>query len=276
MKTCILIVIYGKEIEESKSIKSLIENVSNLNSNVYLRVVNNGPKLLELKINIPHQIKAELINSIQNRPLSSIYNEFIGYYKDFDRYVILDDDTKLNMNYICRLFAGDYYDLELPRIINFNREVFYPLKNWKVIDNEENILINGRDNIFSIGSGIILSNKVVKTFSKKSKKIFNENFVFYGVDFSLFFEINKNDFPVLVITSYTELIHDMSLHGEVNKDKKYELYLNYAIQMRQYPTVLTFKTFLYSIFCLLKDKDTRKLYSFIKVFWAGKHPKSEI
>ncbi len=276
MKICILIVIYGKKIEESTSITTLIDGLSNLSGNYYLRLVNNGPKPLELKLNIPQGVKIELINSIQNRPLSSIYNEFIEYYKDFDRYVILDDDTQLNANYISRINAEDYFDLELPKIINSDKEIFYPLKNWKVVSSEENILINSKENIFSIGSGIILSNNLVNIFLSKGKKVFNESFVFYGVDFSLFFEINKKNFPMLIITSYTQILHDMSLHGEVSKEKKYELYLNYAIQVRQYPMVLTIKTFLHSIFCLLQEKDSRSLYSFLKVFWAGKHPKSEI
>ncbi|MEQ1106348.1 hypothetical protein, partial [Acinetobacter ursingii] len=237
--------------------------------------VNNGPKLIKLKINIPYKLTIELINSIQNRPLSSVYNEFIDYYQDFDRYIILDDDTQLNENYISRFETEDYYDLELPKIMNSSKEIYYPLKKWKVIGDEENFLINGREDIFSIGSGIIMSKKLVNSFLDKKKKVFNENFVFYGVDFSLFFEINKTDFPVLIITSYTQLLHDMSLHGEVSKDKKYQLYLNYAIQMRHYPSFLTLKTFLYSIYCLLRDKDVRKCYCFFKVFLVGKHPKSE-
>lgn len=267
MKICFLVVIYNKSIEESTTLKGLLKL---LNSNFNCLVVNNGPK----KITPLNLKNFDFIEYLDNKPLSIIYNDFIKNY-EADRYVILDDDSILCESFIERVFSKnlDLFDLELPKVFDKNNKLFYPLRNWYPIKENEYCLNYREDFIFSIGSGLVITKNLVNHFKIKNINLFNEAFALYGVDFSLFWELRKNNFDNLKITSVSKIIHDMSLHGDISDFKRNELYMNFALQMRYYPNIVNLKNFIYSLLQLIKKNKLKEVLMMIKVYILAKHPK---
>lgn len=273
MKVCFLVVVYNKALYESSTINSLLK-ISD--KNYECLIVNNGPNKVNTKLNEnSDHAKFDFVEYLDNKPLSIIYNNFFLHYCDFDRYVILDDDSILTDGFIDRVFEsnGIYYDLELPKIFDQNDKLYYPLKNWETISKNEFILNYNSDVIFSIGSGLVVSKKLVNKFKEKKINLFNESFAFYGVDFSFFWELQNNNFGELIISSKSKIIHNMSLHGEISDFKRSELYLNFALQIRHYPNIVNLKNFLYSLFLTLKLKKIRLFFNMLKAYICAKHPR---
>lgn len=273
MKICFLVVIYDKNFSESTTIKSLL----NINKkNFYLCIVNNGPHSIDsLDIRSCQNINFRFLEYLENKPLSHIYNDFIDYYHDADRFIILDDDSILKETYINRVFSENIcdFDLELPKILNASNKIYYPLKNWIPISQNETVLDYKEDVIFSIGSGLVITKDLVTKFRDKKIEIFNKSFALYGVDFSFFWEINKKDFGNIKITSQSEIMHDMSLHGEISDFKLNELYINFALQMRHYPSKVNFKNSIYSLIQTIKKRKIKLFISMIKCYINAKHPR---
>src|SRR5690606_38106451 len=153
-----------------------------------------------------------------------------------------------------------------------NNKLFYPLKNWYPIKENEYCLNYREDCIFSIGSGLIITKNLVNHFKIKNINLFNEAFALYGVDFSLFWELKKYNFGNLKITSVSKIIHDMSLHGDISDFKRNELYMNFALQMRYYLNIVNFKNFIYSLLQLIKKNKLKEVLMMIKVYMLAKHP----
>ena len=136
MKTIAMVVIlYGKRFEESKTLQSLMRFSHQLDQ---LLIVNNGPESLDshdsffIALSKKHK-HVEFENQIQNKPLSWIYNDFINSI-DSDYYVLFDDDTEINLDYENFLFQMNNIDLELPKIISIiDKKQYYPKHNEKIV-----------------------------------------------------------------------------------------------------------------------------------------------
>lgn len=272
MKICFLVVVYDKKLEQSSTLKSLLDIAE---YDFFCEIVNNGPEVVDVRsLKSVGNIKFNIKQCIENRPLSSIYNDFIRDHSDADRFVILDDDSVLSASFIKRAFEGDCssYDLELPKIYDTNGQLYYPLMNWHAITADLSKLDIKKNSIFSIGSGLIIGSSLVEKFNSKKVQLFNEAFSLYGVDFSFFWELQLNNFNGLIVTSYSSLVHNMSLHGEISEFKRKELYINFSIQMRHYPSIVNFKNFIYS----LKQAVVTRRYSLfllmLKCYFVGRHP----
>lgn len=86
----IVVVLYNKKIDESKTLQSLIEH--NLSS-VSIKIINNGPEIIEMDGDVWNQLNdraSEVLfeNRIENAPLSKLYNQFISSINS-DYYIIL-------------------------------------------------------------------------------------------------------------------------------------------------------------------------------------------
>lgn len=104
MNTLIAIILYNKEIENSLTINSLLNNSY---QNYDLVVINNGPNRINYKIfeeAIPQgKIKNFFFEEfLDNKPLSFLYNEVINKYQNADRFILLDDDSLLDANFFLR------------------------------------------------------------------------------------------------------------------------------------------------------------------------------
>ena len=268
MKIAFIIVVYNKQLEFSETINSLLR--LGKEKKFSCCIVNNGPcKIDFLDDGLYPNVLFDFNEYMGNLPLSYLYNGFLKKYQGYDRLVILDDDSILTESFIDRVFTEDSYDIELPKIYNKDGKLFYPLKKWSVIESsEDNFEI--KDVVFSIGSGLVIGESVIKTFNSKGMSIFNESFAFYGVDFSFFWELQRIGCN-FNITSKSSIIHDMSLHGIISDFKLQELYVNFVLQFRYYPSVVNFKNFVYSFLNSIRNRKFDIIKEMMKALITGKH-----
>ncbi|WP_368082658.1 hypothetical protein [Klebsiella michiganensis] len=125
-----------------------------------------------------------IFEDVNNRPLSTIYNDFLNI-EDYDCYYLFDDDTAIPSNF----FATEQhveYDLSLPVIVSDKSgDAVYPIVNNNVFTAGE-FPFKDSDEVISIGSGLMINKSLVLKFKKIGIKPFDERFALYGVDYSLF------------------------------------------------------------------------------------------
>ncbi|CAI4163687.1 conserved hypothetical protein [Alteromonas macleodii] len=186
MKLAIIVVLYNKAIKNSTTIKSL-SNLKNDDFSVLL--FNNGPSLInpdeEDRALIEKFLNIKIVQDIDNRPLSIIYNEFIENVKA-DSYLILDDDSYVKPSLILKYLSADLsLDLHVPIIRSkSNGEICYPLYDNEIV--KSSTVLDFDDSFRTIGSGILMSKCLIDKFRFFDGEIFDTRFSLYGVDFSLF------------------------------------------------------------------------------------------
>lgn len=284
MKTLILVVLYNKIIGESSTLKSL----NCLENNKFdLIIINNGPSSI-LNDFKDHHIKIDgstnLVEYLWNKPLSNLYNDVIYKNPNYDRYILLDDDTQIPNTFMDDLNNNfeESINLHLPLISNISdNKIYYPRVNNKVIDHGvllENISVYNE--FHSIGSGLVIYKSLVDIFKKYDLKLFDERFVFYGVDVSIFRRIMflKKKYNILFnVKVISCLEHSLSEH-EANFPewkKKERLYAD-ILMIRHYSDnffILFTRFFKYLLKNLFKFKFKNILISTI-IFIKGCHPKS--
>lgn len=270
----IVVVIYGKELIDSKTLTSLLEFEFKFDS---LLIYNNGPDRVEKDEVILTKLRKKfayvnIVDDITNSPLSKIYNKFLnGVESSF--YVILDDDTEINCDYMKLLQVDVHkyqFDLIIPKILSYNNdEQYYPISNGIPIKTDGDI--SSMHNILSISSGLVINNSI---FSKMllGKNIFDERFAFYGVDTSFFKRITRNKKIKICVSSY--LLHSLSrTEGSDNVFRKKERLFDLAISTRCYPSMFNYFYFIKKITMLIFFRDFKILFQSIRVFIRGRHPK---
>lgn len=277
MKTIAMVVIlYGKRFEESKTLQSLIKFSHQLDQ---LLIVNNGPESLDshdpffIALSKKHK-HVEFENQIQNKPLSWIYNDFINSI-DADYYVLFDDDTEINLAYESYLFQMDIIDLELPKIISIiDKKQYYPKLNEQIIS--EDSVIESSGELFSIGSGLIISNKIKKIFLGHNLELFDSRFALYGVDVSLFRRLIKIGREKIIISSQTYLNHGLSrAEGVASFWRKEERLFDEVLSIKYYtssPNLKIFKRIIQQVF-QFNFKSALKIFS---IYSNGKHPRCNL
>lgn len=274
MKTIAMVVIlYGKHFEESKTLQSLIKFSHQLDQ---LLIVNNGPESLDshdpffMALSKKHK-RVEFENQIQNKPLSWIYNDFINSI-DADYYALFDDDTEINLDYEIFLFQMTNIDLELPKIISIiDKKQYYPKLNEQIIS--EHGLIESGGELFSIGSGLIISNKIKNTFKKYNLEIFDSRFALYGVDVSFFRRLNKLGRESFLISSQTFLNHSLSsVEGMISKWRAKERLYDEVLSIKYYRS-LPYLRFIKLIFRHILNSNSSSIFEMLKIYFYGKHPR---
>lgn len=133
MNTSILVVLYNKKIYQSQTLVSLKELSVNLN-NFELVIWNNGPDELDKSEKYHCEFFSSLeakfcfvniIETIDNISLSKIYNKFINESKS-EKYIILDHDSYLNIDYINDVINKNNL-LLLPKVLS-NGKICSPSK----------------------------------------------------------------------------------------------------------------------------------------------------
>lgn len=277
MKISFLIILYNKKIHESSTFSSLIELLGK-RDNIYVLIHNNGPFSVrkEWEENVLNNINGcniDLYEDLSNLPLSFIYNDFVKKnYLNYDRLVILDDDSLLNIDYLNRIFDDEFYDLELPKIIDFDDcKIYFPTIGNKIIEKKSEDLSHITSVIQSAGSGMIISENLVKMFFDKKIELFDNAFALYGVDASFFWRLTEFQ---LIISSTTCLKHKMAFRSNTSMARRRELYINDILLLRRYPNFTNFKKailcLMYSIYLL----EIKLFFYLIKIFFIGKHPRS--
>lgn len=126
-KNVILVILYGKKLNESTTLNSLLQRKL---GNTFLLVVNNGPEFIHDSSYLDgfNVYGYRLDNCIQNVPLSILYNNFLRefYPKQFASFCIMDDDTCLGDDFFDALESSDTLSLSCPIIKSSGDRCFYP------------------------------------------------------------------------------------------------------------------------------------------------------
>lgn len=249
MKTTLLVVLYGKNYNQSKTLSCLAD----IKYNKYeLIIFNNGPNILENDVehcNILISLKNKGVNvliqqDINNIPLSVIYNALFSNCQNTDRFILFDDDTFITSEYFEEIDHADNIDLIAPIILpETTGESFYPKINGNMVQGIYRL--KQTDKIFSIGSGLVIYKLLVNKILSQYEQVFDERFAFYGVDFSLFRRVNmlRAKGVKINIEVRSSLIHSLS-----RVDKKDEVWREHE---RLWDEVLSLRYYEKNIFKLI-------------------------
>lgn len=276
---CFLVVMYGKTVQQSKTLASLSNFDHAINAG--LTIYNNGPELIDLDKNKLDELNnifdsVVLINDLSNAPLSKVYNNFINNNSNFSYYIILDDDTYLSSDYItaiCNIDKYSSFDVILPGIYSEDRSIKYYPKERNNIIHENGIKVDS-SSILSITSGLIIN----RTFITKTNeiKIFDESYALYGVDTSFFKKIwayTRKGIAINIITD-TSLGHSLSrMEGKDSQFRKIERLYDLGISTRKYPSIKTTLYFLKNMFALIFTCNKKCFFALTYGFFHGRHPK---
>ena len=280
-ETTILVLLYKKEFNESKTLNSLLNSYVHY-KNAKLVIWNNGPNPLKESSIIPFiklGYQVHLKETLNNESLAVIYNRFLSYY-DSKRYIFLDDDSTLTASYITASCKSDTTKISMP-IISFQGQVKSPK-----ISNRPYYLgleITQKSKVIAVGSGLVIGKDVIPFLKKNYLKVFDEKFYLYGVDttFCLRVFYSKLTNKINIIPGFN---HSLSrLEKESNevkkfrcKERSYERGLIFRYYYSKPKCILILLKDLFFIFVrmLLKQEKTLEAISLCKAFLYGKHYKN--
>ncbi|NVJ64557.1 MAG: hypothetical protein HWD84_10065 [Flavobacteriaceae bacterium] len=276
-RTAFLILLYGKEAQDSISIESLSKLDSEL-ENCKLLIWNNGPDYLK---NEPVKLKfndVETVETVENLGLASIYNSFIDKV-DAEQYVIFDDDTVVTAEYLRSLTTLSIDNAGVP-IISHGNKRYEPVVNGRLFKGEPYTEVGENDTITSIGSGLVLGRNVINTVKSQYQHVFDERFMLYGVDDTFFRRINAIRLGQRFII-LTALSHSLSrLEDENSQTKAFRIkeraYAHALICKFYKPRRLSLTLFLkncfkYSVKRLFNIENDLHQKFFIIAYFKGKH-----
>lgn len=275
-KISLLVVIFNKKITDSETISSLLKTDIEA---IDLHIHNNGPTeiVIENEINflfVKKKISVTLTNCLENKPLSILYNNFIEKNITADKIIILDDDSTITDSFILET-NKDTYDLSLPKIFSrSDNNQYYPLRNNQLITEYGDLKFI--DNTWSIGSGIIITKRILSVFNENNMKLFDENYALYGVDISFFRR--------LWILEHKGYIFQVSINSEINHSlsrteiiqtlfRRKERLLDLAITARRYGTAKILFSFIKQISKSFFNNGIYVTFSVLKYFVIGTHPR---
>ncbi|WP_148877337.1 glycosyl transferase [Serratia marcescens] len=271
----IVVVVYNKQIEDSITLNTLVEH-DFFNSKLVIH--NNGPKNITLQGKVAERIErkfksVELINSLNNLPLSMLYNDFIRNNEGARQFIIFDDDSTVTKEFVSAANQNED-DMELPRIISrVDGVTYYPVEEKKIVTAER--YLNPRAS-FSIGSGMVINNSLVKKFRKHGVALFDENYALYGVDVSIFRRIYQlidrgEDFK---IKSSSHIYHSLSrAEGKESPFRIRERLIDTAITTRRYPTLRLHIHLSKKLIINVIKLHGKNVASMIKAYLTGMHPR---
>lgn len=273
MKCIYLILIYNKEILDSQTALSLLHPKIDAKS-ASLIVWNNGPSEITLDIDDATKYKwqhVELIQTLDNKPLSYIYNQVIEHYPA-DRYVFLDDDSQLTEEYLTAV-SSSQAGVAVPAIYSHG-EHRSPSVNGKFNPGPYQVT----DKVIAIGSGIGVRHDIAQQLKAHYGDVFDSRFALYGVDSTLFLRLHA-----LGLSNKVEMIvgfeHSLSrLESEsqtMSQFRQVERAYGFGLIMRHYtpwPKAL-FKLLKQVVKFALGKLTWLQLKSYLKAYKDGCHPK---
>ncbi|MEI6007698.1 hypothetical protein, partial [Klebsiella quasipneumoniae] len=247
----------------------------------------NGPELIEPNDSFLESFsikknKALIINYTDNKALSFIYNMVLNDYEKHDRFVFFDDDSDIDDGFFESLDAtyNNMMDLQLPLIFD-NDNAYYPIIDGVIYSDEKsaNEKIGKYNDLFSIGSGLIIYSNLVKKFQQRNMKLFDDNFALYGVDYSFFRRIailkNKHQEDVNVAIS-SKINHSLSrTSNEYSSWRHKERLLDIVLTQRYYSKGISISTLILFKLILKEALKLRlkNIYLIISTFIIGCHPR---
>lgn len=270
----ILIVTYNCKVQHSKTISGFLNSTFPF-KDINLVIWNNGPRIydcFDFSLFEKKGINVFLHQTIENKPLSHVYNEFIYKYPS-DYYVVLDHDSDVTEQYINDImnFESAKALVGVPSVTVGGRYISPSIGG--VYSNGP---YSNKQRLFAIGSGVIFSYKIVELFLEKFGNVFDDAFALYGVDASFFIRLHqlKRVESIKMISGFSHSLSRMELESpEVkvfrNKERSYDI----GIQLRRYPSTyqywFTIKVFIKILLNRLGYNVKDILLSYI----SGKHPR---
>lgn len=268
-----LIVCYNCELEQSRTIAGVMKHIVGI-CNVNVVIWNNGPILWDSDFNDVIHLQSSNIKIVQtpeNRPLSWIYNDFIAMYSS-DYYVILDHDSDVTAQFMSDVQTLQYEQLCLP-IIYSKGVAINPTCNG--LFNPGPYAKNQK--VMSIGSGLVLSGKLVNIMHKRWGSVFDERFALYGVDTTFFNRVSKLKCSDLIRT-ISGFEHSLSRNESeserVQKMRRDERSIDLGLSLRLYPSL---GLYWHLSKILLKKCLGINLINFsvvVNSFFSGRHPRT--
>lgn len=274
----ILVIIYNKTLQESTTLTTLSDHHF---SNTKLVIQNNGPYEigydceLSVRLNKCFNSQVELINCLDNMPLSIIYNDFFLKYKDSERYILLDDDTEISELFV-KAIKNSHVDLEVPKIISSgDGKVYYPICENMVVTTDRDL---DPESALSIGSGLIINRTLIEKFKRHDLKLFDEHYALYGVDYSLFRRIYKilDKGERVKIRSSSFLVHSLSRLDDSLRENSFrniERALDVAVSARRYPTLHLHYLLVRKFISESIKMNWGNAYNIVKAYLLGSHPR---
>lgn len=261
----VLVVLYGCELDESTTLRSLA-NLSSLLSNVRVIVWNNGPVYLSEHAiaSYKNNINFELVQTVGNISLAKIYNDFIKMI-EVENYIIFDHDTNVNAAYIAAAKSFHGF-VAVPKIYSNGM-----LHSPRVCHNP---FFLGKE-ITAVGSGLVISKKTIMLLLNKYGCVFDERFILYGVDTTLFYRLAKIIDLERELVVLPEIIHSLSSNviesQVVNEFRLKEKSYDFGLRVRFYPSCDKFLLlFILMVKSIVKRSPIKISYIFEAIL-KGKH-----
>lgn len=274
----ILVVLYNKEIKASKTLETIRENISGAGSSVVV-IWNNGPQALtshSFSLVEHGNCEVLVIETLENTGLAKIYNSFCGNINS-TRYVLMDDDTALNAEYLGSIneIGADnagvpiIYQNEKRCSLRVNKILFQGIEN-------DDVTIK---HITAFTSGLVLGCHFLDKIRAVYGDAFDSRFILYAVDTTLFHRINNlglcKSFKIL-----PPINHSLSLYEEESEEtklfRKIEQANAYALVVRFYKPLLERTKVLVGYLCsflvkkLVLKTDIIQTH-FLKAYFKGRH-----
>lgn len=270
----ILIVLYNCSPEESETIKSL-SRTQEENVKAILCIWNNGPKPKRPNHETTRQLRdagfeCYYIETLENNPLSWIYNHFIKKFSA-KKYVILDHDSKISKEYKTYILSKEQDFISVP-LIAAKGIPRSPTVNGRFSSGP----FSKDDCVIAIGSGLIVSDEAKNIISQKYENIFDEKYALYGVDTSFFLRVFRLGLSERVKTvpgfehSLSRLEDETSI---VKEFRKIERSYDFAITIRNYPEIRHIKYIANQIILGLIGQSSLKLKEAFNGIVHGRHPR---
>ncbi|MFH6572544.1 glycosyltransferase family 2 protein [Aeromonas caviae] len=273
MKTVILILLYNKSISESETLLKLYKSSVDTTS-VSLIVWNNGPSSISLELEYLNQDRwgsVGLIQTLDNKPLSYIYNQVIELYPA-ERYVFLDDDSQLTETYLMAM-ASSNAGVAVPAILSHG-EYRSPTVSGKFNPGPYQVT----DKVIAIGSGIGVRHDIAQKIKNHYGDVFDSRFALYGVDTTFFLRLHQ-----LGLSDQVEMIdgfeHSLSrLESEsqaMSRFRQVERAYDLGLTMRHYTPweQAIFVIFKQAVKLTLGKLTWLQFVALCKAFKTGRHPK---
>ncbi|WP_270656144.1 glycosyltransferase family 2 protein [Aeromonas sp. Y293-4] len=273
MKCIYLIIIYNKDILNSQTAHSLLHPEIDTKS-ASLIVWNNGPSEITLDIDDATKYKwqhIELIQTLDNKPLSYIYNQVIERYPG-DRYVFLDDDSQLTAEYLAAV-SSSQAGVAVPAIYSHS-EHRSPTVSGKFNPGPYQVT----DKVIAIGSGIGVRHDIAQKIKNHYGDVFDSRFALYGVDTTFFLRLHQ-----LGLSDQVEMIDGFE-HSLSRLESESQAMSRFRQVERAYDLGLTMRHYTpwrQAIFVIVKQAVKLALgkltwlqfVALCKAFKTGRHPK---
>lgn len=275
MTTVYLVLIYNKKLEDSctlKALKALLHDDSQYHSKKII-IWNNGPSLISIDLdNASNYLQGiELIQTLDNKPLSYIYNQVIDIYPA-ERYVFLDDDSQLTETYLMAM-ASSNAGVAVPAILSHG-EYRSPTVSGKFNPGPYQVT----DKVIAIGSGIGVRHDIAQKIKNHYGDVFDSRFALYGVDTTFFLRLHQ-----LGLSDQVEMIdgfeHSLSrLESEsqaMSRFRQVERAYDLGLTMRHYTPwkQAIFVIFKQAVKLTLGKLTWLQFVALCKAFKTGRHPK---